>query len=267
MGSPARILMTAWKRPQYLRKVLDSWSQVRGISDVPVTLFLEPSDRQDQMLEVIRRTQDQGVLDITVRENPERLGVDVNILKGAQALFSENSDLDYLIFAEDDLVVSDDVLEYFQWCDSQFRDRKDVLVACAHTDDGAQEDADPAGVVLGQRFRCWIWATWRDRWEQTLEPTWDWNNSTSEYPGDPNDWAWNMDLRIIPRGGFRTVLPAASRSQNIGKWEGAHAAPGLFAKTLNPSFRAERERTDYRVAREEPIRPPGTRKHRSELPD
>jgi hypothetical protein len=258
MRDDVAILMTAWRRPQYTRKVLQSWSEVRGVKDVPFTVFLEPSDRQEQMREVIR----ESGLDIYLRENTELQGVDVNIAKGAETLFQENPELRYLIFAEDDLIVSNDVLEFLLWADEQFRDRKDVLVVNAHTDDGATENADPAEVMLGQRLRCWIWGTWRDRWEETLLPTWDYDTSTSEYPGDPCDWAWNLDLRVIPRGGFRTVLPAASRSQNIGKWEGVHASPGLYAETLNPSFRAEREPVEYRLVREEPMLPLGERKHR-----
>ena len=264
MGSRVEILMTAFRRPQYFRKVLDSWEQVRGIKGVPITVFLEPSDRREQMLGIIRQAQEQGVLNIVVHENSQQLGVDVNIAKGAEAMFQWNKDLEYLIFAEDDLVVSTDALEYLLWCDSEFRNRKDVLIACAHTNDNPQGDADPGEVTLGQRFRCWIWSTWRDRWNDVLLPTWDWNISTAEYPGDQCDWAWNLDLRVIPRGGYRTVLPAASRSQNIGKWEGAHASPGLFAETLNPSFRAERDPVEYRVTRELEILPLGTRKYKKD---
>jgi hypothetical protein len=256
-----RILMTAYRRPQYTRKVLESWSRVRGIESVPITIFLEPSDRQDQMLDVIKRAQNEGVLNLDVQVNERVLGVDVNIAVGAETLFHEDPELDYLMFSEDDLVVSDDALEYFLWADEQFRDRKDVLIVNAHTDDGAREGADPSEVILSQRFRCWVWATWRDRWSGTLLPTWDYDTRTSEYPGDPCDWAWNLDLRVIPRGGHRTVLPLASRSQNIGKWEGVHADPGLFAGTLNPSFRAERGMVEYRLTREEPILPIGERKH------
>lgn len=253
------ILMTAYRRTQYLRKVLESWSAVRGVRDVQIVVALEPSDRQEAMLALLEEFN--GKLNLDVRVNPAVLGVDVNIAKAAGALFREKPKLSYLIFAEDDLVVSDDALEYLLWADREFEERKDVLVVCAHTDDHPAADADPSEVVLGQRFRCWVWSTWRDRWLGVLEPTWDYDTRTSEYPGDPCDWAWNLDLRVIPRGGFRTVYPAASRSQNIGKWEGVHANPGLFAQTLNPSFQAERGTAEYRVAREEPALPVGERKH------
>lgn len=242
------IMMTAWRRPQYLRKVLQSWSQVRGIRDVPIKVFLEPSDRQGQMLELIYEAQDWGVLDIGVHENPERLGVLVNPVESAGRMFRENTDLQYLIFAEEDLIVSNDVLEYFRWADKEFRDREDVLIACAHTTEGAKKEASPEEVHLGTRFRCWIWSTWRDRWEKVLEPTWDRNYGSAQHERDGAGWDYNIDSRIIPRGDYKTVLPAASRSQNIGKFEGVHADPSTYVHTLNPSFQPVREPVSYRLS-------------------
>lgn len=259
MREDVAVLMTAYRRPNYLRRALESWSKVRGMEEVMLHVALEPSDRQERMLAVIAEARVQ--LNISCYVNQEVLGVDVNIAKAAERLFMDNNRLRYLIFAEEDLIVSDDTLEYFLWCDEQFRDRKDVLIVNGHTDDNPKENADPAEVMLGQRFRCWIWSTWRDRWNETLLPTWDWNTSTSEYPGDPCDWAWNCDLRVIPRGGYRTALPSASRSQNIGKWEGVHASPGLFGGTFNPSFREEHGKPAYYLAEELEVLPPGTRKH------
>jgi hypothetical protein len=255
------VLMTAYRRPGYLRKVLTSWRQVRGIEDVQIVLALEPSDRQGAMLGVIRDSVEAG-LNIKLRVNDGVLGVDVNIVEAASRLWWERQSLEYMIFAEDDLVVSSDTLEYFLWADREFRDREDVLLVNAHTDDGAAEGSPEDEVYLGQRLRCWVWATWRDRWDDVLKPTWDRDVSSWEYPGDPCDWAWNLDLRVIPRGGFRTVLPAASRSENIGRFEGVHADPGLFQGTKNPSFRASREPVEYRLTHEEEVLPVGWRKHR-----
>lgn len=241
------IMMTAWRRPQYLRKTLQSWSQVSGIRKVPITVFLEPSDRQEQMLELIRDAGESGALDVGVRVNPVRLGVLVNPVESAGTMFRDDPDLQFLIFAEEDLIVSDDALEYFRWADKEFRHQPDVLIVNGHTAEGAQDDADPAAVALGVRFRCWIWATWRDRWFDVLEPTWDRDYSSAQHEADGAGWDYNIDSRVIPHGRYKTVLPAASRSQNIGKWEGVHAVPKDFAHTLNPSFRAERGSVSYRL--------------------
>lgn len=248
MRDDVAIMMTAWKRQQYFRKTLQSWSEVRGIGDVPITVFLEPSDRREQMLELIRDEQVMGLLSIDVFENPEQLGVLVNPVESAGRMFRENPGLRYLIFAEDDLVVSDDVLDYFLWVDRNFRADPETLLVCAHSAEGSTPQSDPSAVTVGTRFRCWVWATWRDRWEDVIEPTWDRAYSTGEHEGDGAGWDYNLDSRIIPRGGYRTVLPACSRSQNIGKFEGAHASPASFASTLNSSFRSVFGVVDYQLS-------------------
>lgn len=248
MRDDVAIMMTAWKRSQYLRKTLQSWAGVRGIGEVEIVIALEPSERRDQMLAVVEEARATGVLNITVRENPERLGVLVNIVEAAGALFRERAALDYLVFAEEDLVVSDDTLEYLLWAGRRFRCEDDVLLVCAHAAEGATSESDPAEVRLGDRFRCWLWATWRDEFERVLEPTWDRTYSSGEKPGDGVGWDCHIQERIIPRGGYRTVLPAASRSQNIGKFEGVHQAPAEYAGTLDPSFRSVFGVVDYQLS-------------------
>ncbi len=247
--SDTAIVMTAWKRPQYLRRVLESWAAVRGVHDVrSFTIGLDPSERQQKMLDIVQQARDRHGLNITVIENPERYDNLGNPLETARAVFGSDPGVQFLVFAEEDLIVSDDVLDYLAWTDEQFRDDQTVLIACAHTEEGASYWADPRDVHLGTRFRCWIWASWRDRWDTVLEPTWDrtYSTGTPEHPG--SGWDHHIDARIIPGGGYRTVLPAASRSQNIGKFEGVHASPGEYASTLNPSFREVYGLVDYQLS-------------------
>ena len=150
--------------------------------------------------------------------------------------------------AEEDLVVADDTLRYLSWADETFRDTPGVLIACAHSPDNPDPDADPAAVVLLPRFRCWIWGTWRDRWFNTLAPAWDRNYSTGTPEHPEVGFDYNIDLRVIPQGGYVCALPLAARSQNIGRFEGVHADASTYDGTQNPSFREKFGEVDYRVA-------------------
>jgi hypothetical protein len=246
--SGTSVVMTAWRRPGYLRRVLQSWAAADGAGRIRFTIGLDPSDRQAEMLAVINEAREQSALDIQVRENPERYGVLVNPWETARRVFRENHDTEFLIFAEEDLLVSDDVLRYFYWADERFRYDSRVLAVCAHTAQDGKEDADQEAVEIGERFRCWIWGTWRDRWEEILEGTWDKDYSSAQHKADGAGWDYNIDQRIIPRGGYKTVLPLASRSQNIGRFEGVHADPSQYAATVNPSFRSHRGPVSYRLA-------------------
>jgi hypothetical protein len=243
------VMMTAWRRPQYLARTLQSWAKVDGIRDVAAfQICLDPSDRLDKMLAVIAEARGDYGLPITAHCNARHLGVSSNPADSGTAIFREHPDVDFIVMAEEDLKVSDDLLRYMAWADGTFRSDPRILCACAHSPDNPHPDADPAAVVLEPRFRVWVWGTWRDRWFDTLLPDWD-RDYSSGTPEDPRcGFDCNIDGRIIPRGGFRCVLPLASRSQNIGQFGGVHADAGVFASTFNPSFRETFGVVDYKVA-------------------
>ena len=74
MDARTAIMMTAWRRPQYLRQTLASWAQVDGIKDVAeFRVCLDPSDRLDKMLAVIAEARGDYGLDITARVNTRHL--------------------------------------------------------------------------------------------------------------------------------------------------------------------------------------------------
>ena len=203
------IAMTAWRRPQYLRQTLASWAQVDGIRDVAAfSIHLDPSERLDKMLAVIAEARGEYGLDITARVNTRHLGVSVNPVESGTAVFREHPDVDFIVMAEEDLVVADDTLRYLTWADETFRDTPGVLIACAHSPDNPDPDADPAAVVLLPRFRCWIWGTWRDRWFNTLAPSWDRNYSTGTPEHPEVGFDYNIDLRVIPQGRLRVRAAA-----------------------------------------------------------
>jgi hypothetical protein len=126
---------------------------------------------------------------------------------------------------------------------TKFEDDQKVFGVCAHTAENTPADADETAVHLLPRFRTWVWGTWRDRWFDVAVPTWDRDYSS----GNPSGYDWNLDLRVVPERDMRCVFPLASRSQNIGKFEGVHAQPGEFDATQDPSFREKRGKVSYRL--------------------
>lgn len=230
------VVLTAWRRPGYTRKALQSWQEVACREYLKAfTVCLDPSDRQDEMLAVTREFPWAHV-----KVNPVRYGVLMNPKMSISSAFTDNQ-VPFAIVADDDMLVSDDILQYFRWAADRFAADKSVAAVCAHTPEPAPQDADQNAVCLLPRYRCWVWGTWIDRWANLLEPTWDGDYSS----GEPAGYDWNIDLRVIPQNNMRCVFPLASRSQNIGKFEGVHASPGEFADTANPSFREHREMVTY----------------------
>ena len=65
-----------------------------------------------------------------------------------------------------------------------------------------------------------------------------------------NGYDWQI-LRQIRNRGLLSVVPSASRSQNIGRDGGYYARPELFDQTQSASFRKHRDPTAYRLIGEQ----------------
>ena len=232
------LLLTAYDRPDYLAEVLRSWSSVDGLTGWHVRAAVEPGQRQDEVLDLIRR----ALPGADVHVNDERLGVAVNPHRHLEALFAEG--FDFVARTEDDLVVADDVLALLEHCSVRYDSTPEVAVACAYSP--APAGADPAAVHRTTAFSPWLWGTWRDRWTSLIGPTWDLDYSTwNDSPGFESGWDWNLNTRVLPAHGLTTVAPLASRVQNIGV-HGQHGTADNHEQAA--SFRSVFGRPEYREA-------------------
>lgn len=232
------LFFTAYDRMDYLRQTLDSWSNVRGIQDWHVVFRIEPSERQEDAAYLFQRFAAQAQLPSwEIITNPTRLGVLEHPYVGFSELFQR---FNFVVRAEDDLLVSDDILEYFTWAEKTYRNEIDVATINAFSKISGTDD----GVFRQQRFNPWIWGTWRTVWETLLEPTWDHDYSSfNGVPGVESGWDWNIDTRLLSRFDYYCIYPENSRVQNIGLW-GIHGTPDnlLTAESFKPVY----GRRDYR---------------------
>jgi hypothetical protein len=239
--SDMAVVLTAWRRPGYLKKALHSWTGVRDVNSLGrFIVYADPSDRQDEILRVCADKREL-LPHLEAEVNPEHYGVSMNPEFSMKRGFEAGAR--FVIIADDDMLVSDDILRYFKWTANKFKDDPGVAGVCAHTPEPADAGAAEDEVQLLPRYRCWIWGTWNDRFESVFEPTWDRDYSS----GEPAGYDWNLDLRVIPGRGLKCVFPLASRSQNIGRFEGVHAGPADYHNTLNPSFKEKRGTAMYRM--------------------
>lgn len=228
-GLRPEIVFTAYKRPQYFKETLESWAQVRGIKDIPITVFLEPSDVQDEMVEVALSVG----LRVEVVLNPTKLGVLGNPWQALSHGFSRGN---FVILAEEDLIVSTDTLEYFAAVTSRVGP-EEALGVCAHT---MAEAGDPAKWYMEERFEVLLWGTWEQNWREVIRDTWDKDYSTHDgVPGQHAGWDWNLG-RISRQRHKPFVIPEVSRSKHIGQFDGRHTTPESFAAESTPTFQLTR---------------------------
>jgi len=183
--SDIAVVIKAHRRPYYLEPVLQSWAQARGLQQVSrFAVCLDRGDRHERMLQVIADVQKARYLKRyppfeVVHDSPAAVaspGMHRGLGEALDLAFT-NPHVRFAVVGEEDILVSDDILEYMRWAAGQFARDPRVLAVCGHnrggqgwdvhrpSDDG---DASQLGVQLLPYFNAWGWGTWRDCWEQIL---------------------------------------------------------------------------------------------------
>jgi hypothetical protein len=251
------LLITACKRPDYLRMTLSSWAQAPGISRLhAVVIALGRSHRWDDMLAVIREAEPALGREIDVIPDSEAArhspGMHRALGEGIDGAFGDVGASDYVICGEEDVIVSTDVLAYFGWAQHWYTER--VLCVLAHNRGGAgwdglaapreDQDASQQYVRLLPYFNPWVWMVSRGIWRTVMKPVWDWDCDSG---GDQDSgYDWNLQ-RLTQVGGWRNLVPDAARSQTIGIQGGWASTPEIFPLQQSHSFLLTRENPQYRL--------------------
>lgn len=226
------IVGTANNRPEYLTEVLDSWHVAETI---PQQWWLEPGEHAEEVACMIEAAGHRA------HHNAEKLGPLVNPFQAIEAAFADPA-VERVILAEDDSIVSPDILAYFAAAD-HFRATcpypETLPAACAY-----QTRYPPAGdtqlassIVLEPRFSPTVWMTWRSVWESWMRDTWDLDYSTGNPDGSEAGWDWHIN-RLMRRWGLHALFPIRARSLHIGQFGGAHTVPEEFEAPRSKNFLA-----------------------------
>jgi hypothetical protein len=229
------LVFTAYNRPLYLQQSIDSWNQVRGINQWPVTFHIEPSEVQNEILDIVFQLNTT----VTAVVNPEKLGVLVNPWNALNSAFEAGAD--FVVIAEDDIAVSQDTLEFFSWTAEEYSGSKNVLCLNAFSQFGGPKANE---IMQHQKFSPLVWGIWRDRWEEHLRDTWDKDYSTGKADGSEAGWDWNIN-RILAQKDMRVIGPLQSRSDHLGEFDGTHMTPEFYASSRGIDFTQTRGRQRY----------------------
>ena len=226
------IVLTAYNRPEYLAETLASWKNVRGIEARNIDIFLEPSPVKYEMERV---AWDSG-LNVVIHHNPVKHGVLHNPWEALEWSFTNQLfPADFTILAEEDVVVSSDVLEYFDLACSMYGP-EGALGVCSYT---ANLGDDMFHVKLAESFEVLTWGTWSESWFSHIRDTWDHDYSTNS--GTPGQNAgWDHNLNRLSRTVKPFVHPDVSRCKHIGRNGGVHMTADWFDTISCPTFQLDR---------------------------
>ncbi len=229
------LVFTAYNRPNYLAESIASWNNVRSLNMWPATFYIEPSELTDEITNVAFQLNTT----VTAVVNESKQGVLVNPWNAFEGAFSSGAD--FVVLAEDDVLVSQDILEFFEWTSVEYQTSYSTLAVNAFSKNGGDKDNQ---LWLRSTFSPLIWGTWRDRWYHHLRDTWDKDYSTGLPDGSQAGWDWNIN-RIIKANNFNVVAPLNSRSDHIGLENGTHTTAETFYYSQGESFSLTRGKQRY----------------------
>lgn len=150
-----------------------------------------------------------------------RLGCNGNIKQALDAAWETEDD--FVLLIEDDIIVTPDALKYVKWAKDAYRRDQSVRTIGLYRQFEGEAEIDVFGVERKQFFTCWGWGTWKDRWQEISE-----NWTTGD---DSHDTSWDV-VMSAGLGDRYEIVPKLSRANNIGQEKGTHrgaAWPGLTA--------------------------------------
>lgn len=203
------ITMTAWRRPEYTRQVIDSLKNCIGFEEYVLLPTIEPGYQDVSELFA-------NIPNCDVVINDTRLGCATNTLKALQRGFEIS---DFVIHLEDDTVPGVDSLKYLEWAYNTYKDDKQVFSVTAYNRIRDIDKIDPQNYFTSyrqKRYTVWMWGTWIDRFEE-MSKKWDFES-----------WDTNINEKI--RENRYEMCPTVPRSQNIGEHLGTHVTPDYWKK-------------------------------------
>lgn len=228
------LVFTAYNRPEYLQSTITSWNGVRNLRSWNTAFFVEPSENRNEVENIALSLQ----TNVTLHNNETKLGVLVNPWHALDTTFQGGAD--FVVLAEDDVLVSSDILEYFEWASEEYSTAYKILSLNAFSNLGGTKSNQ---LTQSSQFSPLVWGTWKDRWEETLRDTWDKDYSTGNSDGSEAGWDWNIN-RILQKYDWSVIKPLQSRSTHIGI-QGTHMTPDDFESSIGVDFQATRGRQRY----------------------
>jgi hypothetical protein len=226
------ILITAFRRPHSLKLVLERLEDVK----IPIYIWLNgPQNLADSVciqscLQVVKQS---SVNVVEVKQNSSYFESGQSIVNAISWVFTN---VETAIILEDDILLNDSALGFFQLGLNEFRSSLSIasLIGTSFLPESFQTNSDQ--FRLTNFTSSWGWATWADKWRFFESDLSNWDNELFEWPAmvkgsairrlygskfdaisvglsDAWDYRWQYTCW---RHGFQSVAPYKNLALNIG---------------------------------------------------
>ena len=251
------LTMTAWRRPDYFKEVIESLEEAEGIDEYLLLVSIDGGypDKQEEMMDILQESS----LNSEVFPHKTNIGCAGNtgfILKEG---FSR---AERVIHVEDDTVFHPDALSWFEFNLDKYEHDERIFSVSGYTRDGDSltgEWEEPNLVGLRDWFHCWGWATWKRVWDEI--PMWfgiHWKDGIGnahegrqsrgddflQYVDMSDKGSWGVPMNHYWRADRMEICPHTSFVQNIGKDDSTWAIEEVWRF----KHRTERFRPHIRVS-------------------
>lgn len=210
------ITISAHKRPEHLRQVLEALKQCDGFQGWAQPMVV--CDYHELQEENIKVATDVG---FTARVYGHHLGCN-RIIRTCFDMGFHDLDSDFHVHLEDDTVPTKGCLRWFEWASENLH-RPVVASVLAYSRFPTGTDSQ---YRLQQNDLSWGWGTWFGQWNSFFAPNW--------IPTSDLSMAW--DTHIQERLEHRMVAqPCISRIQNIGRENGTYCRDDHTYETTHRS--------------------------------
>ena len=209
------ISLACYNRPQYLKRVLSSLrNQIADLSDYELVVSCD-NGRDKKTIEVIKMVHDVDFIKTKIIVNNKKLGINRNTFYAINEAYKI---ADYNLYLEDDIVLSPDALNLFDWYTKQSLDNIATLFLCNLWSKGRSL----SGIHKTRSMCAWGFVVSKYQFEKYIEPAWFpkvgcWDNSVARY------------IRTFE--GVYNLYPEISRSTNIGR-SGSNMTDEKFKKLM-----------------------------------
>lgn len=209
------VAFVAFNRENYFKDTVISWKKAtENFQDWDYYFFLEPSENVKQMQKIIKLYFHRWP-NVNIIVNDRIFGNSLNIFSSIDTLFKKG--YSFVISAEDDAIVSNDILYFFQDAIGLFEDDDDALTIQGNIFTKITEEEYL--LVQSQEFIPRVWGTWKSRWDNIIKHEWIFYDHLNPFPENwngPGGWDLGID-KILKQKNKNTVSPSKGRVAHIGE--------------------------------------------------